>query len=92
VIAQVRCSRLIGRADELEFLRERCNEARLGRGSLVFINGDAGIGKTRLVDETIRRAKLTMFGAKGFCLEHARSPLGPLADIVRTLDAADETV
>jgi predicted ATPase len=73
-------------------LRERCNEARLGRGSLVFINGEAGIGKTRLVDEAIRRAKPALHHGKGFCLEHARSPLGPLADIVRTLHAADESV
>jgi predicted ATPase len=92
VIQQIRCARLIGRAAELEFLRERCNDARLGHGSLVFINGEAGIGKTRLVDETIRLAKLTMHHAKGFCLEHARSPLGPLADIVRTLNTADESV
>jgi len=62
-------------------LRRRANEARLGRGSLVFINGEAGIGKTRLVDEVIRRAKPALRQAKGFCLEHAL-PLGPLADIV----------
>jgi hypothetical protein len=92
VIEQIRCTRLVGRADELDFLRRRANEARLGRGSLVFINGEAGIGKTRLVDEVIRRAKPALRQAKGFYLEHARAPLGPLADIVQALHAADGSI
>jgi hypothetical protein len=33
VIEQIRCTRLVGRADELDFLRRRANEARLGRVS-----------------------------------------------------------
>jgi class 3 adenylate cyclase/tetratricopeptide (TPR) repeat protein len=40
---------LFGRADEMERLLTSVNEARRGRGRLVWISGDAGIGKTRLV-------------------------------------------
>ncbi len=92
VIEAVRATRFVGRVDELEFLQERCNDARLGHGSLIFINGEAGIGKSRLVDELIRGTKATMAHVKGICFEHARSPLGPLADIVRTLHACDESI
>jgi DNA-binding CsgD family transcriptional regulator/tetratricopeptide (TPR) repeat protein len=89
----VRSPRLVGRTEELNFLRKRCGEARSGRGSLVFIYGEAGIGKSRLVDEVIAGVRPpAMQHAKGFCFEHARSPLGPLTDIVRTLHAADDSI
>lgn len=42
---------LVGREHELAFLLERWNEARRGRGRVVFLGGDAGIGKSRLVQE-----------------------------------------
>lgn len=40
----------IGRADELAILRESLEEARAGRPQIVVIEGDAGIGKTALID------------------------------------------
>ena len=42
---------IIGREKELSFLREKLEEALHGTGSVVFITGPAGIGKTRLVRE-----------------------------------------
>jgi len=42
---------LIGRDKELAELREALAEAREGRGSLVEIVGEPGIGKTRLIEE-----------------------------------------
>jgi class 3 adenylate cyclase/tetratricopeptide (TPR) repeat protein len=42
---------LIGRDKELAELREALAEARQGRGSLVEIVGEPGIGKTRLIEE-----------------------------------------
>ena len=42
---------LIGREEELSKLKERLNNAIAGKGSAIFISGEAGIGKTRLVSE-----------------------------------------
>ena len=39
---------LVGRTLQLQTLRERWLEAAAGRGQLVFISGEPGIGKTRL--------------------------------------------
>ncbi|MGC8913249.1 MAG: BREX system ATP-binding domain-containing protein, partial [Thermoplasmata archaeon] len=39
---------LVGREKELEFLKQKLEEAREGRGSTVFIAGESGVGKTRL--------------------------------------------
>jgi tetratricopeptide (TPR) repeat protein/energy-coupling factor transporter ATP-binding protein EcfA2 len=42
---------LVGRADELSRLRQRLRAAWRGRGQMVLITGEPGIGKTRLVEE-----------------------------------------
>jgi DNA-binding winged helix-turn-helix (wHTH) protein len=42
---------LVGREAELSLLKEKFDLAVSGRGSLVFISGPAGIGKTRLARE-----------------------------------------
>src|SRR5437870_8402356 len=42
---------LIGREAELSSLLENLERARSGHGSTVLISGEAGIGKTRLLDE-----------------------------------------
>lgn len=52
-------ARLVGRGAELTVLLEHVNEAAAGRGGVVFLVGEAGIGKSRLaqaaVDECERR-------------------------------------
>lgn len=45
---------LVGRECELSFLAERLESAIQGNGSVVFITGPAGIGKTRLAVEVRR--------------------------------------
>lgn len=49
--ARARVSPLVGRDTELATLREALSELRRGGGRIVGIVGDAGMGKTRLVDE-----------------------------------------
>ncbi len=49
----------VGRERELERLREAFDGAREGRGGLVMITGEPGIGKTRLAREL-----------EGYAVEH----------------------
>jgi DNA-binding SARP family transcriptional activator len=42
---------LIGRGDELDAVRSALDETCAGRGSIVLVTGDAGIGKTRFLEE-----------------------------------------
>ncbi len=86
MIASIRCPRLVGRAEETALLRARLGEADLGVGSLTFISGDAGIGKTRLIADFLQLPEVRRIPrAIGYCLEHARAPLAPLADIAWSL-------
>lgn len=47
---------LIGRRDELEFLLSRLDQAREGTTQVVLLGGEAGVGKTRLIEELLVRA------------------------------------
>ncbi|MBW3562813.1 MAG: AAA family ATPase, partial [Actinobacteria bacterium] len=42
---------LVGRSGELSALRAALQRARDGSASVVLLSGEAGIGKTRLVEE-----------------------------------------
>ncbi len=65
----------VGRDDELHTLRARLAEAESGRGSLVALVGEPGIGKTRTVEELLARAALgderVLWGR---CPEHEGAP------------------
>jgi predicted ATP-dependent serine protease len=50
------CPILIGRDDLLELGDRRLAEVASGRGHLLFVAGEAGIGKSRLVSAIERRA------------------------------------
>ncbi|HEX2054175.1 MAG TPA: AAA family ATPase [Actinomycetota bacterium] len=47
----------VGRTRELSFLEARLDQAAEGRGSVLFVSGEPGIGKSRLVEELARRAE-----------------------------------
>lgn len=51
----------IGRAACMASLEARLDDAAAGRGGLVWLSGEAGVGKTRTADELARRAR-----ARGF--------------------------
>ncbi len=46
---------LVGRAAELATLLELADRARAGHGQVVGVEAEAGMGKSRLVDEAVRR-------------------------------------
>ena len=47
----------VGRIAELALLNERLDDLEAGRGSLVVLEGDPGIGKSQLVAETVARVE-----------------------------------
>ncbi len=47
---------VVGRSAEMARLRHVLTEARAGRGGVVAVLGEAGVGKTRLVDEVANEA------------------------------------
>jgi hypothetical protein len=64
-----------GRDRELRALTEAFEQARAGHGRLVAVCGDAGIGKSRLVEELVRRAGLPDGRVlTGRCFEQSGAP------------------
>jgi DNA-binding CsgD family transcriptional regulator len=55
-VPQVLCPVLVGRDEEARRLQAALVAAEAGRGGAVFLTGEAGIGKSRLVRETVRAA------------------------------------
>ena len=78
-------SSLIGREAELSQLRQAVKEARKGRGQTIAILGEAGIGKSRLVEEicaeAIRGGDLALVG-RAFEIEQVL-PFGPWTNALR---------
>lgn len=76
----VRCPVLVGREDETARLRRACESARRGHGGLVAVVGEAGIGKTRLIDEVVDDPGPRVRSTAGRAVEDDRSALRPLAE------------
>ncbi len=78
---------LIGRSREVDSLLERFGEAKAGQGQVVFISGEAGIGKSRLLLEFRRRLAETgevVTWLEGQCISFGQSiPFLPLIDQLR---------
>ncbi|WP_428964350.1 helix-turn-helix transcriptional regulator [Micromonospora fluostatini] len=86
---------LVGRQHELDALRGALSRARAGEPTTVLVGGEAGVGKTRLLEEFAGRAVAD--GARilvGPCLELGESglPFAPFAAALREVlrrDGAD---
>jgi len=84
----------VGRERELATLRERFREVKAGRGQVVGIAGEAGMGKSRLVLE-FRRALVQASEAvtwlEGHCISFGQaSPFLPLIELLRENFQIDE--
>ncbi|HEY1883005.1 MAG TPA: AAA family ATPase [Candidatus Cybelea sp.] len=87
IVRPVLCRPFVGRRAELAYLRERRLEAGASRGSVVFIAGAAGVGKSRLIAEfcrslTYSRWRITF----GPCREFGGGPYGPISSALSNLD------
>lgn len=75
---------LIGRAKETDKIKELLEQAGKGRGTICYITGEAGIGKSRLVEEIRADVyKQNGFFIKGRCLNHQnKTPYQPFRDAI----------
>ena len=76
--------RLLERDHPLDVLRDRARRAAAGRGSVVLVAGEAGIGKTVLLREFAAQAPVPVLWGMCDPLSTPR-PLGPLRDVAREL-------
>ena len=82
----------VGREAELGLLRERFEAAREGRGQVVFVSGEAGLGKSRLIHEFRERLDGKHLWLLGRCISYgADIPYVPIVDLVRSACRIDET-
>jgi tetratricopeptide (TPR) repeat protein len=80
-------ARLIGRDAERAQLLQAVHQAASGRGALVVLEGEAGIGKTRLADEALQAARqLGCLTLVGRCDEQDGAP--PLVPYIEVLEHA----
>ncbi len=75
---------LVGRDVELSKLKQSLDNAISSKGSTIFISGEAGIGKTRLVSELIEIAESKGVQIiQGWCLAESLEPLMPIKSALR---------
>lgn len=77
------CPLVVGRDEELDLLARALGDAGAGRGSAVFLTGEAGIGKSRLAREVADRAR-----REGFAVCTGRAVAGAAASPFRPLTEA----
>ncbi len=73
-----------GRKGELEQLKVLLDDAMGGKGSTALISGEAGIGKTRLIEELLNIAEENNVNMiRGWCLTDTLEPLLPFKEALR---------
>ncbi len=70
----------------------RSADLRAGRGQVVLVVGDAGLGKTRMLAELLSLAGDDVTRLEGRCVSYgAGSPYGPFVELLRTWLGVEET-
>ena len=84
-------TRFVGREPELAHLAQRFELAQAGRGQVVLIVGEAGIGKSRLLHEFRLRLGTSATWVEGQALSFGRStPFHPVIDMLRRVFRIDD--
>jgi predicted ATPase len=83
----VRCPLLIGRDDLLELADRRLDDVEAGRGQLLLVAGEAGIGKTRFLDAISQKAGERRFvAAWGYVApQDYEVPAASILDLARSM-------
>jgi len=77
--------RIVGREEEIDLVVAAAREATEGRGQVVAIRGEAGIGKTALVREAIQRTRdLPIRWYRIACRPTGQTAFGALRDLILT--------
>lgn len=84
---RVSCPAFVGRVEELSLLDDALDASAEGRSATVLIGGDAGIGKTRLLEELGERARARgAHVATGMCVPaDGGLPYAPVVGILRDI-------
>jgi class 3 adenylate cyclase len=81
---------LVGRDPELDRLGAAVDDLRAGRGQVLLLVGDAGLGKTRMLSE-LRGLSPDLTWLEGRCVSYgAGAPYGPFVELLRTWLGVDE--
>ncbi|MFI0447078.1 BTAD domain-containing putative transcriptional regulator [Actinomadura sp. 6N118] len=81
-------NRLIGREGQLSRADERLSEVRRGRGGVLLVTGEAGIGKSRLAREIAEQAVARGFRvAQGGCVDGTAPAFWPWIQVLRDAGA-----
>lgn len=73
----------VGREDELAMIERVVADARAGVPSVLLVGGDAGIGKSTLVNRSVEHAGIRRYLGRCAHLGGEVVPLAPLVDLVR---------
>ena len=81
------CPRLVGREEQLVALESALHGAASGEGTVILVNGEAGIGKTRLITELKHRMEAGGWAtAEMACYEQdAQVPYSGIFDLLNRL-------
>ncbi|WP_425956639.1 ATP-binding protein [Xylanimonas sp. McL0601] len=82
---------LVGRSAEQAVLTAALKDALDGRPRTVLVTGEAGIGKTRLVDELVAGLTPGSVAVRGQCADSGTGPV-PFAALAGLLDGVVDTV
>jgi class 3 adenylate cyclase/tetratricopeptide (TPR) repeat protein len=78
--------RLFGRREELDLLTRSWGRARRGKGCAILVDGEAGVGKTRLLDEALRAMAADDRITRAACFEHLQAaPFTPWVDVLQSV-------
>jgi DNA-binding NarL/FixJ family response regulator/DNA-binding MarR family transcriptional regulator len=82
---------LIGRERQLAELTELLNLARQGQGQVVFVGGEAGVGKSRLLTALVEAAPADVHAFTGHCFdEQPMPPYGPFVELRHSMEMVGE--